>query len=99
MTNKANMNPMKFHPRFSHITDQIFEKLDKKSHGSKMLIQKSKGFNIDLNAKDGRTAFHSACDYGGLKTVERLILKSKEFKIDLNAKENDWRTAFHNARL
>jgi len=66
---------------------------------AKLIIQKSKECNIDLNNQDkyGRTAFHKAChpyDIGcwcsdsqnsQFQMVEFLIQKSKEFEIDLNA--------------
>ena len=53
-----------------------------------MILQKSRHFNIDVNAKNqyGETAFHFACDNGQTEVAEMLIQKSREFNIDLNAK-------------
>ena len=49
------------------------------------MIQSSKDFDIDLNAKDnGRwTALHRACEYGRTETAQLIIRSSKDFGIDL----------------
>ena len=69
------------------------------------MVQKSKEYKIDLNAKNqnsafddeqmGQTAFHLACEYGNLDVVKLLIQKSTEFNIKLNTKDDFGRTAFH----
>ena len=45
-------------------------------------------FSIDLNARDnfGMTAFHLACWWGKVNTVEILISNAEMFKLDLKAK-------------
>ena len=61
-----------------------------------MILQKSKEFNIDLNAKttNGMTALHYAVRNGDTKLVEMIIQKSTECNIDLNAKNKYNQTAF-----
>ena len=68
-----------------------------KTEAAQLIIQYSKDFGIELNAKDddGRTAFHWACSYGHSKIAEMLIQKSAEFNINLNDKDAHGRTAFH----
>ena len=60
-----------------------------------MILQKSKEFNIDLNAKttNGMTALHYAVKNGDTKLVEMIIQKSTECNIDLNAKNKNNQTA------
>ena len=51
----------------------------------KLLIESSKDFDIDLNAKDidGHTAWHLACNCGRTKTAQLIMQNSKDFDIDL----------------
>ena len=64
-----------------------------------LLIQSSKDFGIDLNARDddGFTAWHSACYLGETETAQLIIQNSKDFGIDLNAKNIYGNTALHEA--
>ena len=60
-----------------------------------MLIELSKEFDIDLNAKsnNGSTALHWACRLAKTETV-RIILKNwKEFGIDIKVQNNKGETA------
>ena len=95
MTTTATLNPIKFHPRFSHIADQIFKKLDKKSLGNCKdvvrywlnLIDNHKVLWMKIVKKEeGNEAFQFACKTGHIKMVQMLIKRSARFKIDLNAK-------------
>merc|ERR1712062_351475 len=60
-----------------------------------LLIQFSKKFGIDLNAKYnyGRTAWHLACRCARTETVQMILKNWKEFGIDIKAQENDGLTA------
>ena len=67
-----------------------------------LLIQSSKDFKINLNAKYssnryGHTAWHLACSCGRTKTAQLIIKNSKDFGIDLNTKGIIGRTALHDA--
>merc|ERR1712004_506667 len=64
---------------------------------AQLLINSSKDFGIDLNAKDedGITAWHLACFNGRTETAQLIIQSSKDFGINLNAKDNIGNTAFH----
>jgi len=68
-----------------------------KTEAAQLIIQYSKDFGIELNARDddGRTAFQVACINGQTETAQLIIQSSKEFGIDLNAKDNWERTAWH----
>ena len=69
------------------------------SHGqtetAQLLIQSSKEFGIDLNAKDnnGSTALHLACINGKTETVQMILKNWKEFGIDIKAQNNQGQTA------
>ena len=58
-----------------------------KTETVQLIIQNSKDFGIDLNAKDnrGNTAWHYACQYGRTEIAQLIIQYSKDFGIDLNA--------------
>ena len=66
-----------------------------------LIIQSSKDFGIDLNAKDnsGDTAWIEACLHGKTETAQLIIQHSKDFDIDLNAKGRCGMTAMHEACL
>ena len=70
-----------------------------KTETAKLIIQSSKDFGIDLNAKDndGNTALHWACRFGLTEIAQLLIQSSKDFGIDLNAKNDNGLTALHEA--
>merc|ERR1712029_759105 len=59
------------------------------------ILQNSKEFGINLNAKNnsGRTALHIACGYGKTETVQMILKNWKEFGIDIKAQDNAGRTA------
>ena len=58
------------------------------------IIELSKEFGIDLNAKNniGRTPFHEACLRGKTETVQIVIKNWKEFGIDKKALDNEGKT-------
>ena len=62
---------------------------------AQLIIQSSKEFSIDLNAKDdeGDTALHRACIIGHTETVQIILENWKEFGIDIRAQDNDGKTA------
>ena len=68
-----------------------------KTGTAKLIIQSSKDFGIDLNAKDdcGKTAWHIACLNGRTETALLIIQSSKDFGIDLNARDDCGNTALH----
>ena len=101
--NVPPLNPMVFYPRFQHITEQIFEKLDSKSLKNCRKVSKSWQECIDnqnilwnqiVEKEGGNKTFQLACKNGHSKMVEMLIKKPAKFKIDLNAKDGDGNTAF-----
>jgi len=65
----------------------------------KLIIQNSKEFGIDLNAKSSSesTAWHLACYNGQIEIAQLIIQNSKAFGIDLNVKDNIGWTALHDA--
>ena len=98
------LNPMVFYPRFQHITEQIFEKLDGNSLKNCRKVSKSWQECIDnrnilwnkiVEKEDGNKTFQLACKNGHSKMVEMLIKKPAKFNIDLNAKYDEGMTAFH----
>ena len=102
--NVLPLNPMVFYPRFQHITEQIFEKLDSKSLKNCRKVSKSWQECIDnqnilwnkiVKKKGGNKTFQLACKNGHSKMVEMLIKKPAKFNIDLNAKHEEGKTAFH----
>ena len=65
-----------------------------------LLVQRSKEYKIDLNAKTtfyDMTAFHICCNNRDLKLAKMLIQNSTKFHIDLNAKNHVGWTGFHYA--
>ena len=64
---------------------------------ARLIMESSKKFGIDLNAKHnyGKTAFHSACYFGKTEVARLLIESSKEFDIELNARNDYGNTALH----
>ena len=62
----------------------------------KLLVQKSKSLNLDLNKaqKNGMTAFHTACNNKHEEIVDYLIANSEEFGINLLAEVNGY-TGYH----
>ena len=76
--NKSTLNPMEFHLRFQHITEQIFEKLDKESLKNCREVSKSWQNFIDnrnilwiklIKKEEGNKAFQLACIKGRVFTV------------------------------
>ena len=93
--NQPILNPMVFHQGFQHITEQIFEKIDKNSLKNCREIVKSWQNCIDNQhilwkkiAKEngGTKSFQIACKIGHIKMAKMLIQKATEFKIYVNAK-------------
>ena len=62
---------------------------------AQLIIQNSKDFGIDLNAKYliGKTAWHWACANGKTETIQIIQKNCNEFGIDLKAQNNDGKTA------
>ena len=79
---KPTLNPMAFYPRFSHISEQIFEKLDNQSLKNCREVSKSYQECIDnqnilwnkiVKKESGNETFQLACKNGHSKMVEMLI--------------------------
>ena len=90
-------NPMVFLPRFQHITNQIFDKVDVKTLKNGRLVSKFWNEVIDNQPilwKDyvGTRAFQLACNNNHSRMVEMLVQNSTRFSIDLNAKGSVWHT-------
>ena len=66
-----------------------------KTETAQLILQSSKDFGIDLNAKDdeGMTALHLACRTGETETVQMILKNWKEFGIDIKAQNNYGKTA------
>jgi len=62
-----------------------------------LLIQSSKEYGIDLNAKNnnGGTALHLAFIIGRTEIIQLLFQSSKEYGIDLNARDDLGQTVLH----
>ena len=97
------MNPMVFYPRFSHISEKVFENLDIKSLENCRVISKSWQGCIDnqnilwneiAKNQNANKALQIACKKGHLKIVKVLIKKCAEFEIDFNARDIKEMTAF-----
>ena len=97
---ELTLNPMVFHPRFPHITEEIFEKLVEKSlkncrEVAKLWQNCIDEWNILWNKiatkNGGNKTFQLACKNGHTKMAQMLIQKSLELNIDLNAQ--DWNKA------
>ena len=92
---ESPLNPMVFHLRFSHITEQIFENLDSKSLKNCREVSKSWQICIDnrnilwnkmVKKNSGNKAFQLACNKGHTKMAQMLIQKPAWFNINLNEK-------------
>ncbi len=103
---ESPLNPMVFHLRFSHITEQIFENMDSKSLKNCREVSKSWQICIDnrnilwnkmVKKNSGNKAFQLACNKGHTKMAQMLIQKPAFFNINLNGKDRNYRTAFQNA--
>ena len=99
----THLNPMVFYPRFQHVTEQIFEHLDKQSLKNCRLVSKSWQESIDyknilwnevFENKVCSKAFQSSCKNGCTKIAKFLMKKPIEFNIELNAKDQYGMTAF-----
>ena len=93
---------MIFHPRFQHITENIFKKLDinvlKNCRQVSTLWRECIDNQKILWTNDiGNEAFQLAYKNVHLKFVEILIRNSARFNIDLRVVDNFKRTAFQNA--
>ena len=60
----------------------------------KLLVQKSKSLNLDLNKanEDGDTPFHSACQEKHDAIIDFIIANSEEFDINLSARNENGST-------
>ena len=102
--NQLVLNPMIFHQRFSHISEQIFEKLDEKNLKICREIAKPWQDCIDnknilwnrIAKKSGwAKTLQSACKNGHFKMAKMLVQKATEYKINLNGKYKHDLTLFH----
>ena len=91
------LSPMVFYPRFPHIAEDIFKKMDKETFRNCRLLSKPWQEYIDnqnllwnkfIEDRDVNKAFQRAIRSGHSKMTEFLILKSIQFNIDLNNKHN-----------
>ena len=98
------LNPLIFHSRFQHITEQIFDHLDKKSLKRCRTVAKSWQNCIDnrnilwkkiANAQNSNKVFRRACKKGHLKIFEMLIQKPLDFNINFNATNGNRETGLH----
>ena len=102
---ESPLNPMVFHLRFSHITEQIFENMDSKSLKNCREVSKSWQICIDnrnilwnkmVKKNSGNKAFQLACNKGHTKMAQMLIQKPAWFNVNLNDKavlDGSWMTA------
>ena len=97
------LNPMVFSNRFSHITEQVFTSLDKKSISSCREVAKSWQESIDkknilwiaiVQKIGANRAFQWACKKGHTKMTKMLLKKAKEFHLVINARDDFGKTAF-----
>ena len=100
----APLNPMVFHPRFQHITKQIFKHLDNENLKNLREISISWQEFIDnrnilwnevFKNKDCNNAFQLSCQDGLTNIARFLIKRSVHFKVNLNAKKENGKTALH----
>ena len=89
------LNPMLFRQRFQHITEQVFEKLDKKSLRYCREVTKAWQNCIDdcnilwkkiVDEYGVNTAFCLACRNGNEKMAYMLVTELSRFYVDLNHK-------------
>ena len=87
------LNPMIFYPRFPHITECIFEKMNKPSLKISREVSKTWQSYIDcrnllwnkiLKEEGVDDAFISACQTGHIKMTKMLLQNPMKFPIDLN---------------
>ena len=99
------LNPMVFYARFSHISEDIFKKMDSKSLKNCREVSKPWQECIDnqdilwnkiAKKENGGEAFELACTSGHSKMAKVLIQKSAELNIDLDHKDWLGETAFQN---
>ena len=106
MDDVAILNPLDFHPRFQHITENIFKRLDKRSLANCREVGKTWKNVIDSKnlswiliievpsiQKYKNTYLHIAAKTGQLEVLEKIM----ERGVDLNTKGQFGRTAFHYA--
>ena len=100
----STLNPMKFHPRFQHISEQTFEKLDNQSLKNCREVATSWQNCIDtqnilwkkiVKTKENNETFLFASENGHTKMVQMLIQRPVLFNIDPNTKNDNDMTAFH----
>ena len=96
------LNPMTFHPRFPHISEKVFEKLDKESLKSCRKVSKSwqncieienslwKKIIKDLEEENIVLLFLKACAHGQPQLAKMLIQKAANLNIDLNQRPKYW---------
>ena len=77
----APLNPWSFHPRFQHITEQIFAKVDKKSLGSCREVSKLWQSYTD----DQNILWNKIVDEQGGNAAFQIACKKWSFKDDGNA--------------
>ena len=100
------LNPLDFHPRFQHITENIFKRLDKRSLSNCREVGKTWKNTIDSKnlswiliievpsiQKYKNTYLHIAVKTRQLEVFEKMM----ERGVDLNAKGQFGLTAFHYA--
>ena len=100
------LNPLDFHPRFQHITENIFKSLDKRSLSNCREVAKTWKNAIDSKSlpwilivkapsiqKYMYTYPHVAAKTGQVEIFEKIM----ERGVDLNTKGQFGRTAFHYA--
>ena len=97
------LNPMLLCPRFAHITEKSFNKLDLDSLKNCREVSRSWENYIDdqnilwnkiLENQDTNKTLQLACKNDHIKMVKTIIQKSNELSIDLNAKVVFGWTAF-----
>ena len=81
------LNPMVFYLRFSHISEQIFKKMNKRSLRNSRKVAKSWQNCIDnqnilweKSFKDGKKALQLACKKGYTKIAKMIIQNSVKLK-------------------
>ena len=89
-----NRKTKNFLPRLFKLNNYLIwdddESTNRQTEAAQLIIQNSKDFGIDLNAKDedGSTALHWACWNGRTETVQMILKNWKEFGIDIKVQNN-----------